>query len=93
MSKYRCGVCEAPMTDPGYGGPETCPGCGLVWDYDEGHRVTEDSIRQLLAEARRRRSQVDALEAEVERLRDVENRWIRAIGSDLEQAERLAAGE
>jgi hypothetical protein len=38
----------------GYTGTETCPGCGLVWEYDEGIRPTIKSVRALVAAERKR---------------------------------------
>jgi hypothetical protein len=38
----------------GYTGTETCPGCGLVWEYDEGTRPTMESVRALVAAEQKR---------------------------------------
>jgi hypothetical protein len=35
-----CDYCGAAMPVVGYTGTETCPGCGLVWKYDEGMTAT-----------------------------------------------------
>jgi hypothetical protein len=49
-----CSYCGAAMPVVGYVGAETCPGCGLVWEYDEGYRPTPESIRALVAAERAR---------------------------------------
>lgn len=38
-------VCGQGMTVARYGGPNPCPKCPLVWDYDEGQAATPESIR------------------------------------------------
>lgn len=47
----QCAYCGAAMPGFGYIGEETCPGCRLVWEYDEGDTPTIKSLRELVARA------------------------------------------
>jgi Zn-finger nucleic acid-binding protein len=81
--KTTCPYCETLMTAVGHVEDEACPGCGLVWTYDEGMTPRMESVRALVAKA---------VAAEREREREHCARVVESFDAVNEDGERVNPG-